>query len=170
MLDVTRRFLAEVPLLADMLEEALKENPVPGNNPEELREHLVQHQKRIVASFKEEKRLYRIQNLPAEVFPCPDCAAEVKGAYWELSNPATGRRALFPSLLLHGFIEHGATVLVEPIINLSNILMGEREVKFDLRALVQVLAGAELPEGLREECEAFAQNPAAFDGAKIAMK
>ncbi|HEY9854504.1 MAG TPA: hypothetical protein V6D05_02115 [Stenomitos sp.] len=170
MFEATRRFLASVPVLSTLIEAAFKLSPVAGNNPEELRDHLSDIQKQVVGALKEAKNLYRVENLPNESFTCPACTFEARGAYWELSNPTTGRRGIFHSGLLHGFIQHGTVSLDEPIVNLSDIYVGDREIHLDLSALMRVLAGADLPADVIAECSAFAQNPDAFPGAKLAAR
>lgn len=170
MFEATRRFLGSVPVLASLSEAAFKLNPLGGNNPEELRDHLTEISKQVVAALKEARNLYRVENLPHETFTCPHCSYEAKGAYWEVSNPATGRRGVFHSGLLHAFIEHGTVSLDEPIVNLSDIYVGDREITLDLGALMRVLAGADLPADVVAECSAFAQNPGAFQGAKLASR
>lgn len=170
MFEATRRFLGSVPVLSSLSEAAFKMNPIAGNNPEELRDHLTEINKQVVSALKEAKNLYRVENLPNESFNCPQCVFEAKGGYWELSNPATGRRGTFHSGLLHGFIDHGTVSLDEPIVNLSDIYVGDREIHLDLPALMRVLAGADLPAEVIAECSAFAQNPSAFPGAKLAAR
>ncbi len=170
MFEATRRFLGSVPILSALSEAAFKMNPLGGNNPEELRDHLTEINKQVVGALKEAKGLYRVENLPSETFTCPQCAFEARGAYWELSNPATGRRGIFHSGLLHAFIDHATSSLDEPIVNLSDIYVGDREIHLDLPALLRVLAGADLPADVVAECTAYSQNPGAFQGAKLVAR
>lgn len=167
MFDATRRFLASVPVLSSLGEAAFKLSPIAGSNPEELRGHLSEIQKQVVDALKEARSLYRVENLPNEGFTCPQCGFEAQGAYWEYSNPATGRRGIFPTSLMHGFIDHGTVCLDEPIINLSDIYVGDREIRLDLPALMRVLAGADLGAEVIAEVTAFAQNPSALGDAKL---
>lgn len=170
MFQATRTYLGSVPVLSTLIEAAFQMSPVPASNPEELRETLSELQKQVVGALREAKALYRVENLPNESFTCPNCGHETKGAYAELSNPASGRRGIFPSGLIHGFVQHGTTSLDEPIVNLSGIYVGDRELHLDLAALMRVLALADLPGEVVSECTAYAQSPESFPATKLTAR
>lgn len=167
MFEATRRYLAEIPVLAALVDAAYAMNPVTSSNPDELRTHLITIQKQVVQALNQVKSLYRVELYPNESFTCPACGWEAKGAYWELSNPTTSKRELFPSSLLHGFIDHGTMSLDEPVVNLSNIYTGDRELKLSLEALMRVFTGLDLPEPVVAELTGYFEHPEAFPAAKL---
>lgn len=168
MFEATRRFLAEVPVLAALVDAAYAMNPLTTSNPDELRGHLIAIQKQVVEALKQVKSLYRVEMYPNESFTCPACGWEAKGAYWELSNPTTGKRDIFSSSLLHGFIDHGTMALDEPVVNFSNIYTGDRELRLSLEGLMRVLNGAELSDSVMTELMAYFEHPESFPAAKLA--
>jgi|GEM_PF-1625755 hypothetical protein len=161
MLEATRRFIAQIPLLSKLIETAFSETPYSGNNPDELRDHLSEVRRQIVAQLKEQGSLYRVECMPHETFQCPHCGAEGKSGYWEVCNSVTARRASFATRLMHTFMVHGDLSVNETVSNLSDIQMGEREIKLDVVALMQVFANADLPGEVQDELKAYAQERAA---------
>ena len=87
---------------------------------------------------------------------CPHCKAELEGAYYEVSNPKTMVRGMFRVRLMHDFLEHGYAEYTEPIVNMSDTLMGEDEHKLDAKKMLRILEGLNYPAEVRAELEAAA--------------
>jgi hypothetical protein len=63
-------------------------------------------------------------------------------------------RGMFRVRSMHEFLEHGQTVYTEPIINMSDTLMGEDEHRFNVKKLAKILEGLTPPTEVTAELQA----------------
>ncbi len=151
-----RAYLQAMPQLSNRLLEQLavamdSEGGFDYNNAEEMRAAYADAQQLALNRIIEEKTPYYAVTYPQVFYKCQTCAAEVRGAYYEISNPITTKRGMFRVRSMHEFLAHGVTFYREPILNMSETLIGYDEHHLDVRKLTTVLAGLALPEAVRED-------------------
>lgn len=139
-----RPFLLEIPILAEAIESELAASPSASHNSDDVRLAFEAARQRTMAFLRAEKLPYAIVAFPDVVGFCPECDAELKGAYWELNHPE-GAGTSFPHLGMHLFVEHGCLRYEEPITNLAGNVLGQHTIAFDTRALAKILDGLPLP-------------------------
>lgn len=150
-----RPFLLEIPLLSQAIEAELAGSPPASANSDDIRKAYEAATRRAFDFLKAEGLPYAIITYPEFVGTCPECGAEVPGAYWELNNPK-GRGTSVPFKALHVFVEHGKLDYQEPITNLAGTVIGYHALRFDVTAVKQVLAGIPLPPGVEADLAAIA--------------
>lgn len=149
-MDALRAYLQAMPNLSTKLLEQLADLMSTGggfdyNNAEEMRAAYAQAQQTAMAHLVEAQSPYYVITYPQISFKCPTCSTEVRGAYYEVSNPITTKRGMFRARSFHEFLEHGGTSYREPILNVSETLIGHDEHHLDVKKLATVLDGLPLP-------------------------
>jgi hypothetical protein len=155
-LEALRQYLKAMPAFADLLLVALggviSNEEVDHNKMEDMREAFRRAQADAFASVTERKVPYFIVTFPQVVYKCPACNNdEIKGGYYEISNPLTNARAQFRVRMMHDFLVHGETGYKEPIINMSDTVLGEDDHVLDVPKMAKVLAGLPLPPDVEQE-------------------
>lgn len=132
-----------------------KEN-IDFNKTDEMREAVARAQAAAVQDLKERQAPYYAVTYPQLLYKCPSCREELKGAYWEISNPVTNARGVFRVRLMHEFLAHGESHYIEPIINMSDTKLGDDDHKLDAKKLAKILQGLALPPEAAAELESAA--------------
>lgn len=157
-MEALREYLGQMPKLADALlermGEALEEATFDHNNAEEMRLAYKEALEIALERIKDRKVPYFAITYPNALWKCPTCQEETKGAYYEISNPLTFQRGLFRVRLLHELLVHGRDSYQEPIVNMSDTLMGEDHHKWDFKKLAKVLDGLPVPDAVMAELHA----------------
>lgn len=151
-------FLDRVPCLADelmnKLADALDQGLFDHNNAEEMRLAFKEAQQLALEKIKDAGLPYYSVVYPQVQFKCPRSGKELKGAYWEISNPITHQRGMFRVRVVHSAREFQEDRYTEPIINMSDTVMGEDEHVFDRPKLARILQGLQVPPELAAELAA----------------
>lgn len=159
-MEALRNYLKEMPQLSNVLLERLGEVMEDGlfdyNNAEEMRLAYKEAQQVALERLGDREIPYYALVYPQVLWKCPQCQTETKGAYYEISNPKTMNRGMFRVRLMHDLLEHGASMYTEPIVNMSDTLIGEDEHHLDAAKLLRVLDGLPVPAEVRQELEAAA--------------
>lgn len=157
-MNALREYLAEMPKLADMLlermGEALEEAAFDQNNAEEMRLGYKEALEIALERIRERQIPYYVLTYQQVLWKCPTCSEETKGAYYEISNPLTNARGMFRVRLLHDLLVHGQSGYTEPIVNMSETLIGLDEHVWDFKKLAKVLEGLPVPEAVNAEIQA----------------
>jgi hypothetical protein len=148
-----RKYLHEVPILADLIDQALAANKSNATNTEEQRFHLEELHKGLAANLREEKRLYATKYYPEQEQTCPICKEMLLGYYWELNNPVTSKAICVSYKLFHAFCAHEQSFITESMQNVSGVRVGEMRLVLDLPSILGVLKGSSIPPELIAECE-----------------
>lgn len=151
MLDDLRRFLAEVPILADLLQQAVYRERGTATNTEEQRYHLEALHQAVMADLKAERRVYGVLYNPEFENHDPLTKTIFYGHYLELNNPVTNKAIVSSTKLMNAFIHHEQTFITENMINVTGTRVGEMRMALDLAAIAGVLAGADVPESVLSE-------------------
>lgn len=128
------------------LGELLERDNFDRNNSEEMRVAYQMAHDKAMAQLKEQQRPYYAVTYPQTTMRCPTCKEELRGAYWEISNPITCARGMFRARLMHELLEHGEAFYSEPIINMSETQLGIDEHHLDTKKLAKILNGLPLPQ------------------------
>ncbi|MDB5101702.1 MAG: hypothetical protein JWM80_6123 [Cyanobacteria bacterium RYN_339] len=158
-MEALRKYLQEMPQLATKLLERLGEvmeedKSFDYNNAEEMRLAYKEAQQVALERINEAKVPYYALTYPQTFFKCPTCALEIRGAYYEISNPITMNRGMFRVRSMHEFLDHGQPVYTEPIINMSDTLMGDDEHHLDVKKLAKILDGLPIPDDVMADLQA----------------
>lgn len=158
-MEAIRKYLQEMPQLSTKLLERLGEVMADDpdfdyNNAEEMRLAYKEAQQVALERIGDAKIPYFAITYPQTFYKCPTCSLEVRGAYYEISNPITMVRGMFRVRTMHEFLDHGNTVYTEPIVNMSDTLMGDDEHHLDLKKLGKILNGLPLPDEVMAELQA----------------
>lgn len=151
MLENLRKYFNELPVLADAIASELKAHPSHAANAEESRAHIETLQSKLSARLKADKQLYAAVFFPEGEIHCVICKETLKGVYWELNNPATGKGLCVSHKLLHGFIDHAQFFQIESMRTVAGTLVGESRQVLDLAGLVAIMAGSNAPEVVMAE-------------------
>lgn len=149
-----RKYLAGVPILADLIDQALVTNRSNATNTEEQRFHLEELHAKLCAKLKAEKTLYATKYYPEQEQTCPICKELLFGYYWELNNPVTAKAICVSYKLFHAFTAHEQTFITESMQNVSGVRVGEMRLVLDLPAVLSVMKGSSAAPELLAECEA----------------
>lgn len=153
--EALREYLGQMPKLSDMLlermGEALEEATFDHNNAEEMRLAYKEALQVALERILERKLPYFAITYPQSLWKCPTCQEETKGAYYEISNPITHARGMFRVRLMHELLAHGRMGYCEPIVNMSDTLMGEDDHNWDFKKLTKILDGLPVPEPVMAE-------------------
>lgn len=151
MLDVFRRFIADIPVLQDLLQATVHKNRGHATNTEEQRFQIEEVHGAVVKELKEARSLYAVHYNPDFENLCPICRKTFHGTYYELNNAATGKAIVNSMRLIHALLEHEQTFFVEQMINVSGTRVGEMRLVLDLKAIINVMKGAEVPDEVTQE-------------------
>lgn len=141
--------------LMERLSEALEEDAFDHNNSDELRLAYQEAAQVALERIQDSKLPYYGIVYPQVLWKCPNCAEETKGAYWEVSNPHSKERGMFRVRLVHELLVHGQDFYVEPIVNMSDTLMGEDNHTWDAKKLLKILDGLPVPPEALAELKAL---------------
>lgn len=151
-------YLNGLPCLADELMEkladALEQELFDHNNSEEMRLAFKEAQQLALEKITDAGLAYYSVVYPQVLYKCPRSGKEIKGAYWEISNPKTFQRGMFRMRVVHSVREFQEDRYTEPIINMSDTVMGDDEHVFDRPKLAKILAGLNIPPALAAELAA----------------
>ncbi len=153
MLDELRRFIGQMPILADQLQQAVYQNRGNATNTEEQRFYLEELHQGIVKRLKEDRSLYGVVYNPDLENHCPICSKEYKGSYFELNNAATGKAIVSSIRLIHALVEHEQLFFQEQMINVSGTRVGEMRLVLDVKAIRKVMDGGDVPADVLAEAE-----------------
>lgn len=158
-MEALRKYLQGMPQLNQALLERLGEvmeedKNFDYNNAEEMRLAYKEAQQVALERIVDRQIPYYALTYPQVFYKCPHCQQEIRGAYYEISNPVTMNRGMFRVRSMHEFLEHGHLVYTEPIINMSDTLMGEDEHKFNVQKLAKILEGLTPPPEVTAELQA----------------
>lgn len=153
MLDELRRYIADMPILADMLQQAVYQNKGTATNTEEQRFHLEELHQGIVKRLKEEKLVYGVRFNPDHENHCPICRKTFMGTYFEINNAATGKAIVSSMRLIHALVEHEQLFFQEQMINVSGTRVGEMRLTLDVKAIRKVFDGAVVPAEVLAEAD-----------------
>lgn len=153
MLDELRKFIGEMPILAEMLQQAVYQNRGTATNTEEQRFHLEELHQGIIKRLKEERRVYGVLYNPDTENHCPICRRQFDGTYFEINNAATGKAIVSSTRLIHALVEHEQTFFQEQMYNVSGTRVGEMRLTLELKAIRKVLDGADVPAEVLAEAE-----------------
>ena len=153
-----RNYLKEMSYLPDVVLECLGSAMDKGlfdhNNAEEMRLAYNEAQQVAMEKIQDRERPYYVITYPQVKYKCPSCGKEVSGGYYEISNPRTNARGMLRVRLMHEFLEHGRPGYFEPIVNMSEVHMGDDEHDLDLKKLKKILDGLPVPPEAIAELEA----------------
>lgn len=153
MLDELRKYIGQLPVLQDMLQQAIYQNRGTATNTEEQRFHIEELHQGIMKRLKEEKALYGVVYNPDLENHCPICRKEYKGSYYEINNAATGKAIVSSIRLIHALVEHEQTFFQEQMINVSGTRVGEMRLTLDVKAIRKVLDGGAVPPEVVAEAD-----------------
>ena len=157
-MEALRRYLAEMPLfstlLLEVLGEALEGESFDHNNADEMRLAYKAAQDRSLAIVRERQVPYHVITYPQVYFKCERCREEIRGAYYEISNPLTNARGMFRVRLMHDLLVHGEAGYTEPILNMSETQLGIDDHQLDFKKLAKILDGLPLPADVQNELAA----------------
>lgn len=159
-MEALRNYLKEMTKLESVMLVRLgeicdKEN-IDFNKTDEMREAVARAQKAAVEELKQRQAPYYAVTYPQLQYRCPECREEVRGAYWEISNPVSNARGVFRVKLMHEFLAHGHTHYLEPIINMSDTKLGDDDHHLNAKKLAGILKGLPLPPEVTSELESAA--------------
>lgn len=146
MLENLRKYFNDMPVLADAIASELRAHPSNASNAEESRNHIETLQAKLAARLKADKQLYAAVFFPEAEIHCAICKETLKGVYWELNNPATGKGLCVSHKLLHGFIDHEQFFQIESMHTVAGTNVGESRQVLDLPGLVAIMAGSNTPD------------------------
>lgn len=173
-MEAFRAYLGTWPRLAtklmERLAEALEEGTFDHNNADELRLAYKEAQQVALERIEDGKTPYYGIVYPQVLWKCPNCQEETTGAYWEVSNPLTKERGMFRVRLVHELLAHGEAFYVEPIVNMSDTLMGQDEHHWDAKKMLKILDGLPVPPEALQELQALAAKQAEEKAAAAAGK
>lgn len=160
-MEALRNYLKEMPKLSDVLLEFLGEviekEGVDYNRVDDMRDAIAKSHAMAMDNLKERKIPYYALTYPQSQYKCEECRQDVRGAYYEVSNPITNARGTFRVKLMHEWLEHGRHHYVEPIINMSETKVGDEAHGVDCKKLSKILDGLPLPPEVAAELQAGIQ-------------
>ncbi|MEB3330303.1 MAG: hypothetical protein VKQ33_13840 [Candidatus Sericytochromatia bacterium] len=152
-----QHFLAQVPVLADLLAEAVR--GVAGQAPvnsDEQRVVLERLHGQVIQDLRARRALYATRFNDRAERTCAACQATYAGDYLEFNNAHTGRAVVCEAMLVHAFVAHGQLVVTESQYNTSGIRVAEVTRGLNLPELARVLADSACPPELVAAAQAAA--------------
>lgn len=169
-MEAFRIFLSAIPCLSDRiverLAESLEEGVVDTSNPDAVRDAHEAAQEAALARLKQARSPYHVIWHPKLRGTCPQCEAELVGAFWELCNPLSGRRALLPVRLVHELVAHRRTGFDETLQNLNATAAVIEPRDWDVPAILHALEGLAVPPAVATELRAHASKAVASLGVR----
>ena len=157
-MDALRNYLKDMIYLPDLVLECLGKSMDQGlfdhNNADELRLGYKEAQQIAFEKITDREVPYYIVTYPQVKFNCSTCGKEIRGAYYEITNPKNHQRGQFRVRMMHEFIEHGRPGYFEPIVNMSEVHITDDEHNLDLKKLGKLLNGLPMPEAVTAELAA----------------
>lgn len=157
-MEALRNYLKDMPnltnALLERLGEVMEEGTFDYNNAEEMRLAYKEAQQVALERIQDSKVPYYVVVYTQVLQKCPHCKEELKGAYYEISNPITMTRGMFRVRLMHDLLEHGFASYTEPIVNMSDTLMGEDDHHLDAKKMARILDGLPIPDEVKAELDA----------------
>lgn len=153
----TGRFLADVPILADLLREELAPRLSRTTTDGEFRALRRDALATVVNRQKELRLPYKVIHFADEQVPCrrEGCREPIVGVYYELVNPITRADQKIPARIAHNIVFHGDGLAQEPMRNMGNSPYGDAELQLDGAALRQTLVQLNVPEAVLCEIDAW---------------
>lgn len=151
MLDKLREFVPQVPVLADLLERELLNDPGNISNTEEIRFHLEKVHKKVMDTLRAERKLYAVMHFPEAELHCPICQTVYHGYYWEVNNPVTGKGYIASQRLIHGLVAHEQLFLEEPMETVTGTRVGDTRLILDVATMSSVFKNADVPADVLED-------------------
>ncbi|MEB3197534.1 MAG: hypothetical protein VKP62_10065 [Candidatus Sericytochromatia bacterium] len=148
------RFLNEVPLLADLLQQAIRAQGKAGSNTEEQRGILESVHGQVMNTLKANRTIYAVRLNPEAEHECPACRTSYRGDYVEFNNAATGKSVVCASMLVHALVAHGQLVITTTVRNVSGTRVAEAIESLDLPGLLAVLKDGQVPSEVLEGAHA----------------
>lgn len=145
MLDKLREYIPTIPVLADLIERALLNDPGNVANTEEMRYHLEAVHKRVMDELKAERKLYAVKHFPEQEIHCPICHQVEQGYYWEVNNPVTGKGYIASMRLIHGLTAHEQLFLEEPMETVVGTRVGDTRLILDVATMATAFKSADVP-------------------------
>ena len=155
MLEKLRGFLAEMPILGEVVDEEMEAMDFDATNSEALRNVREEAQHTVCGRLKAEGQCYKVIFFTNYTLVCPTCDTKLTGAYTELNNPVSAKGMYLNEVLLHTFIEHDQLILNEPNVDLSGNIDGARRVEINLVELLKVLDRSKIPPEVEREVTAY---------------
>lgn len=153
MLETLREFIKQTPVLANMIERELLNNPGNFTNTEDLRYHVEKLQSGLMAKLKAERKLYAVVHFPEQEIACPICKETSFGYYWELNNPVTGKGLCVSNRMVHALVAHEQFFINESMQTVAGTRVGETRLVLDFEAFAGVLKGADVDPVVASEVE-----------------
>lgn len=165
-----RIYISAIPCLAERiterLAEALEEGVIDTSDPNAVRDAHEAAREAALARLKQARSAYYVIWHPKLRASCPQCDAELRGAYWELANPISARRVLVPVRLVHELVAHRRTGYDETLQNLNATAAVIESRDWDVPAVLKVLEGLAVPPAVATELSAHATKAAALLGVR----
>lgn len=148
-MEALQQYLKEMPQLSDLvlecLGDALANNGIDYNNADEMRLAYKEAQQVAMEKVEDAGRPYYVVSFPQISYKCPHCNEEVRGGFYEISNPKTRVRGQFRVRLMHEILAHANAGYFEPLVNMSDTIMGTDDHGLDVKKLMKILNGLDVP-------------------------
>jgi twitching motility protein PilT len=153
----TGRYLASLPVLAELLRDELAPKLSRSTTDGEFRALRRDALAAVVARHKEAHAAYKVLHFTEEQVPCkvPGCREPIVGAYCEVVNPVTRADLKLPARVAHNLMHHADGIASEPLRNMGNSPYGEAPLVLDAAALRKVLLQLVVPDEVLAELEAW---------------
>ncbi|MEB3196214.1 MAG: PilT/PilU family type 4a pilus ATPase, partial [Candidatus Sericytochromatia bacterium] len=149
----TGRYLAAVPVLADLLREELAPRLSRSTTDGEFRALRRDALQAVVTRQREAKHPYKVIHFAEEQVPCKmeGCRESVVGVYVEIVNPVTRADLKIPARIAHNLTHHASGLALEPLRNMGNSPFGDAEVQLDAAAVRKILTQLDVPGEVLDE-------------------
>lgn len=153
------RYLASIPVLADLIREELSPKLSRNTTDGEFRHLRREAVEAIVKRHKDGHAAYKVNHFTEEQVPCrvEGCREAIVGIYKEVVNPVTRADIKLPMRIAHNIIHHGDGRAKEPMRNMGNSPFGDADIQLDAAALKKVLTQLDVPEEALAELDAWEQ-------------
>jgi hypothetical protein len=156
-LEQLQQYLAQVPVLADVLAQAVKAGASKAPvNSDEQRVVLERLHGDVVQALQAQGAVYATRFNERAERTCPACQASYAGDYLEFNNARTGRSVVCDTVLVHAFVAHAQLVVTESQFNISGIRVAEVTRGLNLPEMAKVLADSACPTEVVAEAQAAA--------------
>ncbi|MEB3329163.1 MAG: hypothetical protein VKQ33_08030, partial [Candidatus Sericytochromatia bacterium] len=158
-LAATGRYLAGLPVLAELLREELAPRLTRTTTDGEFRALRREALSAVVSRHRDARAAYKVLHFSEDQVPCKvaACQEPIVGAYCEVVNPITRADLKLPARVAHNLMHHGDGVASEPLRNMGNSPYGEAPLVLDAAALRKVLTQLAVPAEVLSELEAWAR-------------